>query len=132
MNSKLLHRETTREILAAFYTVYNELGYGFLESVHKNALSVELEIRNVAVQREVPIEIVYMGKHVGQFRIDMLVDNKVLVEVKSGSAITDADTRQRFNYLRASKNRVGLLLQFGPNPAQKRFIWTGKNFNSQS
>ena len=132
MNSQLLHGDLTGEILAAFYTVYTGLGYGFLESVHKNALSVELEIRNLKVQREVPIEIVYMGKPVGRFRIDMLVDNKVLVEVKSGSAISDADTRQLFNYLRASNIQVGLLLHYGPRPAHKRFVWTGKEFNSKS
>ena len=132
MKSKLLHGDLTGEILAAFYTVYNDLGYGFLESVHKNALSVELEIRNLKVHREVPLEIVYMGKPVGQFRIDMLVENKVLVEVKSAAAISDADTRQLFNYLRASNIQVGLLLHYGPRPAHKRFIWTGREFNSKS
>jgi GxxExxY protein len=84
------------------------------------------------VQREVPIEIVYMGKPVGRFRIDMLVDNKVLVEVKSTAAISDADTRQLFNYLHASKIQVGLLLHYGPKPAHRRFIWTGKQFHSKS
>src|SRR5688500_6813321 len=132
MNSKLLHGDLTGELLAAFYTVYNELGYGFLESVHKNALSVELEIRNLKVQREIPIEIVYMGKPVGRFRIDMLVDNKVLVEVKSASAISDAATRQLFTYLRATRIQVGLLLHYGPRPAHNRFAWTGKEFNSKS
>ncbi|MGH7680051.1 MAG: GxxExxY protein [Gemmatimonadaceae bacterium] len=132
MNEKRLHWDLTQEVIAAYYTVYNELGYGFLESVHKNALVVELQARNLIVRREVPVELFYLGHSVGLFRIDMLVADRVLVEVKSSSAIGDSDNRQLFNYLRASKKAVGLLLHFGPKPAFKRFVWTGKRFDSQS
>jgi GxxExxY protein len=130
MNPNLLFRELTQEILSAFYTVYNELGHGFLESVYQNSLVVELETRNLRVEREVPIEIVYLGKCVGVYRIDMLVARQVLVEIKSSSVIGASDSRQLFNYLRASKVNVGLLLHFGPRPAHRRFVWTGKQFTS--
>ena len=130
MTIKLIHEELTREILGAFYTVYNELGYGFLENVYKNALCIELEVRKLGARREVPIEILYLGTGVGTYKMDLLVDDRVLVEVKATSSITEADNRQLFNYLRASKLQVGLLLHFGPKPVAKRFVWTGKHFQS--
>jgi GxxExxY protein len=132
MNGKLLHGELTQEILGGFYTVYNELGHGFLESVYQKSLVVELDSRGIAVRREVPTEIVYLGRSVGYYRIDLLVADRVLVEVKAATAIGESDKRQLFNYLRASKINVGLLLNFGPKPEHKRFVWTGKQFNSQS
>lgn len=132
MNEKLLHKDLTQEIIGAFYTVYNEFGYGFLESVYKNALALELETRNLRVQREVPIEVFYLGRCVGRYRIDMLVEELVLVETKSSSALAESDSRQLFNYLRASRKQVGLLLHFGPKPVPKRFVWTGKQFNSHA
>jgi GxxExxY protein len=132
MGQQLLYKDLTQEILGAFYTVYNEFGYGFLENVYKNALALELEVRNLKVRREVPIDVLYLGRTVGRYRIDMLVEDLVLVEAKSSSALGDADSRQLFNYLRASKKQVGLLLHFGPKPVFKRFVWTGQQFNSQS
>ena len=132
MHVKRLHWDLTQEIIGAFYTVYNEFGYGFLENVHKNALVLELEARNLKVAREVPVELFYLGRSVGFYRIDLLVDDRVLVEVKAASAIGDSDNRQLFNYLRCSKKQVGLLLHFGPKPVHKRFVWTGQEFNHQS
>ena len=129
---KRIHWDLTQEIIGAFYTVYNEFGYGFLENVYKNALILELQTRNVKAEREVPVELLYLGSCVGLYRIDMLVGERVLVEVKSSNAIGESDNRQLFNYLRASSKQVGLLLHFGPRPVHKRFVWTGKHFNSQS
>ena len=68
----------------------------------------------------------------GLYRIDMLIAERILVEVKSSSVIGESDNRQLFNYLRASRKQVGLLLHFGPKPVHKRFVWTGKQFNHQS
>ena len=132
MNGKLLHGELTQEILGAFFTVYNELGHGFLESVYKKSMVVELDTRGITVRREVATEIVYLGRSVGYYRIDLLVADRVLVEVKASTAIGESDKRQLFNYLRASKISVGLLLNFGPKPEHKRFVWSGNQFNSQS
>jgi GxxExxY protein len=128
----LIHKELTSQIIGSFFTVYNAFGYGFLESPYANALSFELEKRGLQVQREVPVEISYEGHKVGLYRADMIVERCVLVENKASVAIAEADYRQLFNYLRASKLSVGLLLHFGPTPSYKRFIWTGKQFNSQS
>ena len=131
MNGKIVEKELSYEIVGAYYTVYNTLGYGFLENVHSNALSLELQMRNLKVEREVPIDVLYEGHVVGRYRMDMLVEGRVLVETKSSAAIGEADYRQLFNYLRASELPVALLLHFGPKPSYKRFVWTGKQFNSE-
>jgi GxxExxY protein len=132
MSKRIVEKDLSYEIVGAFYTVYNALGYGFLESVHANALSLELRMRNLKVEREVPIEVLYRGQPVGRYRVDMLIEGRVLVETKSSAAIGEADNRQLFNYLRASKLAVALLLHFGPKPSYKRFVWTGRQINSES
>jgi len=116
----LQHRELSGEILGSFFTVYNALGYGFLEQVYVNALSLELRNRWMKVAREVPFEVQFEGQPVGTYRVDIVVNGLVVVEVKAGSALVDADRKQLFNYLRASKLDVGLLLHFGPKPEFKR------------
>ena len=131
MKPKLIEKELTQEIIGAFYTVYNALGYGFFERVYANALSIELGLRGLRVQREVPIEVQYMGQTVGFYRMDLVVADRVLIEIKSTAAIGDADRRQLFNDLKASPLKVGLLFRFGPKPAYERFI-SPKALNSDS
>ena len=109
-----LQANVTDQIIGAFFNVYNELGYGFLESVYSNAMNVELGKRDQSVKREVPVEVYYKGVSVGAFRFDMLVENVGLVEVKSTETLCDADERQLLNYLRATNIEVGMLLYFGP------------------
>lgn len=121
-NITFVEQELTHEIIGTFYTVYNELGYGFLESVYANGLSLELRRRNLHVHREVPVEVQYLGQPIGRFRIDVVVDHKVLVEIKSTSTVGDADRRPVFTYLRASTLPVALLLHFGPKPDFQRFV----------
>lgn len=128
---QLLHHELTHEIIGSFFDVYNTFGYGFFETPYVNALMFELEHRGIRVQREVPIELVYKGRKVGLYKADMIVEDKVLVETKASAALCEADNRQVFNYLRASKLTVGLLLHFGPTPTHKRFVWTGKHFRNR-
>jgi len=119
---ELLFKDLTYEIIGAFYAVYNALGYGFLESVYRNALVVELQRRGLKVSQEVAIEVHYLGRVVGLYRMDVVVEGKILIEVKSGAILAPYDRRQLFNYLRASKLAVGLLLHFGPKPAHHRLI----------
>jgi GxxExxY protein len=132
MNRKLIEKELSYEIVGAFYTVYNGLGYGFLESVYSNAMSLELQMRNLRVEREVPVAVLYEGQEVGKYRMDMLVDGRVLLEIKSCATVGETENRQLFNYLRASRIPLAILLHFGPKPAYKRFVWTGKQFHSES
>ena len=100
--SILLHGDLTRRIVGAFYAVYFELGYGFLESVYRNALSVELRDRGLTVEVEAPIAITYRGHHVGHFRADILVERQVVVELKASASVGTADRQQLLNYLRGT------------------------------
>jgi GxxExxY protein len=117
----LLERELTGEIIGAFFRCYNELGFGFLESVYRRALAIELRARNLRVFEEAPIEVYFRGVIAGNFRVDLLVNERVVVEVKAASTLGPTDKRQLINYLRATQLEVGLLLHFGPEPKFHRF-----------
>lgn len=125
-NTELLHGDITGEIISAFYAVYNELGYGFLESVYVRALAIELFQRRMNVSREVPVTVYYKGVTVGTFRADLVVADTVVVEAKAHDQTGDSDRLQLLNYLRASGKEVGLLLQFGPKAVLRRVIHTKK------
>lgn len=129
---RLLDKDLTGIVIGGFYAVYNALDYGFSENVYSNALSLELRRRGLKVEREVPVEVFYAGQPVALFRMDFVVEGRLLLEIKSSAAIGEIDRRQVFNYLRATQFPVALLLHFGPKPDFKRFISTRKQFNSQS
>ena len=125
-NLELLHGDITGEIIAAFYAVYNELGFGFVESVYIRALAIELFQRRMNVAREVPVTHYNKGVTVGTYRADLLVADTVVVEVKAGEHPAEHDRPQLINYLRSSGKEVGLLLHFGPKAVLKRVIHTKK------
>ena len=110
----LLEHKTTESIIGAFYHVYGRLGYGFLENVYALALERELRARGHHVERESPVTVFYEGQPLTTVRLDMVVDNKVVVENKSTAVLPPFAQRQLFNYLRASALEVGLILHFGP------------------
>ena len=118
----LLEEQLTREIIGAYYEVYNVLGYGFLESVYAKALEQELRARGLRVERETWVNVYYKGECVGVFRADMLVEGRVVVENKATATLSSNDRDQLRNYLRGSVLEVGLLLHFGPRPAFQRVI----------
>src|SRR3954469_6459756 len=91
---ELLHADLTREIIEAFYAVYDELGYGFLESVYCAAFAIELRQRGLAFERESTIQVFYKGELVGRFRTDFRIECLVPVEIKASKALTDADSKQ--------------------------------------
>ena len=121
---ELLHGRITEVIIAGCFTVYNTLGYGFQESVYRNAVAVELAYRGLSVKREVPVELPYRGVRVGTFRVDLLVENKVMVEAKTQIALTPVDFKQLTNYLNSTDIEVGLLFNFGPKPKLERMVLT--------
>ena len=123
---ELLERRLTGAIIASFYRVYDELGFGFLESVYVAALLVELTARGIRAQREALIDVYYRGVEVGHFRADLLVEGKVIVEIKASLAISEADRKQVLNYLRGTSLELGLLLHFGPKASFQRLIYTKK------
>jgi len=118
-----LHNELTAQIIKAFYNVYNELGYGFLEKVYEKALVVELKKMGLNVVTQQPIKVYYKGKIVGDFFADMVVENKVIVELKSVKQLLPVHEAQLINYLKATDMEVGLLFNFGDMPDIKRKIF---------
>ena len=122
MTDSLLEQELTRDIIGAFYEVYNHLGFGFLEQVYALALERELVARGRKVQREVDVPIFYKGEFLTKQRVDMIVDERVILEIKSTSLLPALAKRQTLNYVRASSLSVALLLHFGAEPAFYRFV----------
>jgi len=120
----LLHRDISRRVIGAFFETYNELGHGFLEGVYEAALAVRLEECGLAFERQVPIEVRFHGRIVGCFRADLLVENRVLVEIKAGGSLLAAHEAQLLNYLKATGIQLGLLLNFGPRAEFRRRVFS--------
>ncbi len=118
----LVEEKVTHSILGAFFEVYNELGYGFLEHLYVMALERELLARGHDVAREVGVIVSYKGQELGIQRIDLIVDKKVILEAKSTQELHKSATRQILNYLRAANLEVGFLLHFGPEPKFFRLV----------
>lgn len=118
----LLQKESTNAIIGAFFEVYNTLGFGFLENVYTLAMERELLARGRAVGREVLIPITYKGAFLTYYRADLIVDEKVLVEVKSTEILPPYTRRTVINYLSGTKIDVALILHFGPEAKFHRIV----------
>lgn len=119
----LLLEDVSYEILSAAFMVHNTLGAGFLEKVYENALVVELKHRNLSVEAQKEIEVYYKRTLVGSYVADLLVDNRVIVELKSVDTLTKVHEAQLLNYLKATGNKLGLLVNFGKSRVEhKRFV----------
>lgn len=123
---QLKHSEITGGVIKAFYTVYNDLGFGFLEKVYENALAVELRELGLVVEVQKPISVYYRGILVGEYFADIVVNDLVIVELKSAELVARAHEAQLVNYLKATKYEVGLLLNFGKSAEYKRRIFDNK------
>ena len=110
----------THSIIGAFYEVYSELGFGYLESVYLAALERELRDRGHAVAREYSVRVFYKGEEIAWQRLDLVVEGRIVVEVKATALLPPVTERQLFNYLRGSRMEVGLILHFGYKPFVKR------------
>lgn len=131
-NSQLKHAELTETIIGVFYEVYNELGFGFLESVYRKSLHLALCDKKLSVEAEVPVPVFFRGISVGDFRADLLVNNCILLELKTAEAIRIAHEAQLLNYLRATSLEVGLILNFGPRAQVRRLLYDNDRKASQS
>ena len=116
-------KELTDAIICCFYTVYNTLGYGFLEKVYENALKVELEKRGINVKVQHPITVQYNSVPVGEYFADIFVEDRVIVEIKAAKSLLNEHEAQLLNYLKGTGKEVGLLLNFGPSPQVKRRVF---------
>ena len=118
----LVEEQLTRAVIGAFYEVYNTLGFGFLEQVYATALQREIAARGLRVAREVSVIVRYKGVALGAQRLDMVVDDRLVVEVKSALKLHPEAWRQVYSYLRATNLEVGLLLHFGAEPKFQRIV----------
>jgi len=114
------HKDLTDKIIKAFYRVYGQLGYGFLEKVYQNAMMVELKREEIHAAAQSPIRVLYGNEVVGEYFADLLVEDKVIVEIKAAKNVIAENEAQLLNYLKATQVEVGLLLNFGPKPEIKR------------
>jgi GxxExxY protein len=119
----LKYRELTEKIIKIFYKVYNKLGYGFLEKVYENAMMIEFRKEGIPIASQAPIKVFYENEMIGEYFADILVDNKVIVEIKAAKNLAVENEAQLLNYLKATNVEVGLLLNFGPKPEVKRKVY---------
>ena len=113
----------TEKIIKIFYKVYNKLGYGFLEKVYENAMMIEFKKDDIHVVAQFAIKVLYEAEVIGEYYADVMVENKVIVEIKATKSLRMEHEAQLLNYLKATNVEVGLLLNFGPKPAIKRKVF---------
>ena len=107
----------------SIYTVYNALGYGFLEKVYETAMLQEFERRGFQVESQRKIQVYFKGKLVGDYYADLVVENRVILEIKATEAMHDLFVAQLQNYLRATPCVIGFMFNFGKKPEfERRFI----------
>ena len=112
----IVERDLSNVIVGCFFDVYNELGYGFVESIYARALAITMQDRRLRVDREYPIAVSFRGQQIGFHRIDMLVEQRVIVELKSTERLAESARRQLRSYVTAAGLDLGILFHFGPVP----------------
>jgi GxxExxY protein len=118
------YADLTDRIICAFYNVYNSIGYGFLEKVYENALLIELEQMSIQVDAQVPITVSYKDHIVGDYFCDLMIEEKIIIEIKAAKSLLPEHEAQLLNYLKATELEVGLLFNFGLNPIVKRKVFS--------
>ena len=126
-DSLLVEESLTRQIIGSFYYVYDRLGFGFLEAVYRRALAHVLRRAGLRLECEKVVDVWFEGVKIGHYRADIIVEDRVILELKASERILDTDRKQLLNYLRASKVEVGLLLNFGPRAQFERLVYTNSN-----
>ena len=117
------YKELTEKIINIFYRVYNKLGYGFLERIYENAMMIEFKRESIPAVSQSAIKVFYEDEIIGEYFADILVDDKVIVEIKAAKNLVVENEAQLLNYLKATNIEVGLLLNFGPKPEVKRKVF---------
>ena len=118
------HKELTAKIIECAYKVHNTLGFGFLEAVYQNALLIELLKAGLRAEKEKKIQVYYDAQQVGDYLADIIVEDKVILELKSVKELHPAHEAQLINYLKATGIEVGLLINFGERVEIKRKVYT--------
>ena len=117
------HKTLTAAIISIFYKVYNTLGYGFLEKVYENAMMYEFKKAGISAVSQSPIAVMYEDEIMGEYFADILVADKVIIEIKAARNLAAEHKAQLLNYLKATDKEVGLLLNFGPKPEISRKVF---------
>lgn len=120
---ELIEHALTEQVIGVFYEVHRELGHGFLETVYENAMMIALNESGLSVQQQAPIAVAFRNQFIGEFRADLLIENRLIIELKAVSSLLAAHEVQLVNYLRATGIRVGLLLNFGARAQFKRRVF---------
>jgi GxxExxY protein len=123
VRGSLKHGDLTEKVIGVFYEVYNELGFGFLESVYHRAMLIALNQAGLRAEPSVSLPVYFRGRLVGDFIADIIVEGLVILELKAADELAPAHDSQLLNYLKASSAEVGLLLNFGPRPRFRRLIF---------
>lgn len=119
----MLHSDVTGKILRAYYNVYNEPGFGFLGKNYERAMLIELRKMNVQCRFQERIKVFYQGEQIGNYLADLVIEDKVIVELKAGANLAPEHEVQLLNYLKATEMEVGMLLNFGTEPQFKRKVF---------
>lgn len=115
MSNVMKNSQITHKIIGCAYKVYNKLGFGFLESVYKKAMIIELSRSNLKTEEEKPLKVYYDSQAVGEFYTDLFVEDEIVVELKSVQSLAKDHEVQLVNYLNGLKKDIGLLINFGPS-----------------
>lgn len=123
MSEEILYKDLNYKIVGAAFEVYKTIGYGFLEKVYENALLVELKLKGLSAENQCPINVFYKGENVGEYKVDILVEKKIIVELKADKEYNRIHEAQILNYLKATDMKVGILINFGEKKCEhKRLI----------
>ncbi len=122
-HAAILFPELSRRIAAAFYDVFRELGHGYSEHVYQRAVALALSDEGIWYARESPVEVLYKGRPVATYRMDLIVEDAIIVECKVAKRIEPVHCSQVLSYLKATRYDLGLILNFGPAPSFKRVIY---------
>jgi GxxExxY protein len=118
---KVIHPELSYQIMKIAFEVHNQLGPGFSEEFYERAIVIELENQNIPYERQKVIQVFYKGKVLGTYRLDLVIDGKIILELKAVSALNDTFKQQTLSYLKATGLKLGLLINFGA--ARVESVW---------
>ncbi|MCD4830303.1 MAG: GxxExxY protein [Anaerohalosphaeraceae bacterium] len=121
--NEIIYKELSYKITGLALEVHNELGCGFLEKVYENALMMLLEREKIPAKQQAPADVYFQEKVIGQYFADILIDNKIILELKTTNSITGIHKAQTLNYLKATGFKLGLIINFGrPRLEYKRLV----------
>ena len=132
IDSRYKYSEITSKIIGAAMKVHSTIGNGFQEVIYQRAMAIEMQKQGLSFQRELELPIYYSGEQIGTRRVDFLVENKIMVELKAIATLEDDHLAQAINYLEAYHLEVGLLINFGTKSLQHRRLINSKKKTIES